>query len=319
MGKKRKASAAPATTEEAATAHEGPPAPKRTLLGTTPTIATDLPEDQQQNGHPPFRNKEKVLVLSSRRISFRYRHLMMDIAGLLPHSKKDVKVQARDNKAATLNELVDLKGCTGCLFFECRKKKDLYLWMSKCPAGPSVKFLVKAVHTMAELKLTGNHLKGSRPLLTFSSTFDMHPHFQLLKELLKQIFCTPKDHRKAKPFFDHVFAFSVADNHIWFRNYQINVPHQGTEKVAKGGLDKMTLIEVGPRFCLHPIKIFNRSFGGQVIYENPFYISPNVVRSQEKRAKAGKYVKKVKAKQRRKTHVMTNQLEPDELAGVWNE
>lgn len=48
----------------------------------------------------------------------RYRHLMMDIMALLPHSKKDVKVQAKDNKADTLNELADLKGCSSCLLFE---------------------------------------------------------------------------------------------------------------------------------------------------------------------------------------------------------
>lgn len=28
--------------------------------------------------------------------------------------------------------------------FQCRKAKDLYLWMAKCPNGPSVKFLVSA-------------------------------------------------------------------------------------------------------------------------------------------------------------------------------
>lgn len=28
--------------------------------------------------------------------------------------------------------------------FQCRKGKDLYLWMAKCPNGPSVKFLVNA-------------------------------------------------------------------------------------------------------------------------------------------------------------------------------
>jgi len=28
--------------------------------------------------------------------------------------------------------------------FQCRKHKDLYLWMVKCPSGPSVKFLVNA-------------------------------------------------------------------------------------------------------------------------------------------------------------------------------
>jgi ribosome biogenesis protein BRX1 len=39
----------------------------------------------------------------------------------------------------------------------------------------------------------------------------------------------------------------------------------------------------------------------------------------EKRKKAGKYAKKVKAKQRRKNYVVANQLEPNELADVWDE
>jgi hypothetical protein len=138
---------------------------------------------------------------------------------------------------------------------------------------------------MAELKLTGNHLKGSRPVLSFhkvceregvaqgaccshtwairearlimtldlpsastlnrrcnnqpchgaqgvplcarqhwqsrcSQAFDEQPHLQLLKELFTHMFATPKRHHKSKPFFDHVISFTVADNRIWFRNYQ---------------------------------------------------------------------------------------------------
>ncbi|VAH51731.1 unnamed protein product [Triticum turgidum subsp. durum] len=156
------------------------------------------------------------------------------------------------------------------------------------------------LHTMEELKLTGNHLKGSRPLLTFSSNFDQQPHWKLLKEMITQIFATPKDHRKAKPFHDHVFVFSIVDDHI--------LPHNEIDKVDKGGLDKMTLVEVGPRFCLNPIKMFGGSFGGPTLFENPFY---------EKRKKAGKYAKKVKAKVRRKMHEMENTLEPDEFADLW--
>lgn len=48
-------------------------------------------------------------------------------------------------------------------------------------------FVCFAVHTMEELKLTGNHLKGSRPLLTFSSNFDKDVHWKLLKEMLTQV------------------------------------------------------------------------------------------------------------------------------------
>lgn len=46
--------------------------------------------------------------------------------------------------------------------------------------------------------------------------------FRLLSPPLSlQIFGTPKDHRKSKPYHDHVFVFSIVDNHIWFRNYQV--------------------------------------------------------------------------------------------------
>lgn len=85
---------------------------------------------------------------------------------------------------------------------------------------------------------------------------------------------------------------------------QISVPHNESNKVARGGLHDMTLVEVcsnthsslgcwvvfnvienlgivylqvGPRFCLNPIKIFGGSFGGPTLYENPLYISPNQV------------------------------------------
>ena len=35
-----------------------------------------------------------------------------------------------------------MQGCTSVLFFEARKKKDLYVWLAKAPEGPSVKFYV---------------------------------------------------------------------------------------------------------------------------------------------------------------------------------
>ncbi|KAL6205689.1 PREDICTED: ribosome biogenesis protein BRX1 [Fragaria vesca subsp. vesca] len=315
MAKKRKHSeteAAPQKKEVVA-----PERPKRTLLGWKDKKNDDQATPTESS--PVFRNKEKVLVTCSRRINYRYRHLMLNVVDLLPHCKKDNKVESKSSKGATLNELVELKSCSSCLFFECRKGKDLYMWMAKSPSGPSVKFLVNAVHTMEELKLTGNHLKGSRPLLTFSSNFDKDPHWKLLKEMITQIFGTPKEHRKSKPYHDHVFVFSIVDDHIWFRNYQISVPHNESDKIARGGLDKMTLIEVGPRFCLNPIKIFAGSFGGPTLYENPFYISPNQIRSMQKKKKAGTFVKKVKAKTRRKMHELENPLEQDEFADLWKE
>ena len=39
----------------------------------------------------------------------------------------------------------------------------------------------------------------------------------------------------------------------------------------------LSLKYTGPRFVLNLIKIFSGSFGGPVLYENPHYVSPNVV------------------------------------------
>ena len=43
------------------------------------------------------------------------------------------------------------------------------------------------VHTKGELKMTGNCLKASRPLLSFDKNFDAHPHLVLIKELFIQV------------------------------------------------------------------------------------------------------------------------------------
>jgi len=48
----------------------------------------------------------------------RYRHLMLNLVSLMPHCKKDNKVESKETKGATLNELVELKSCSSCLFFE---------------------------------------------------------------------------------------------------------------------------------------------------------------------------------------------------------
>lgn len=45
------------------------------------------------------------------------------------------------------------------------------MWIGKFPNGPSVKFLVENIHTSHELKLSGNCLKGSRPVLSFDGHF----------------------------------------------------------------------------------------------------------------------------------------------------
>eukprot|EP00961_Rhodomonas_salina_P183445 2475858-Rhodomonas_salina.1 len=43
-----------------------------------------------------FRNKQRVLIIASRGITHRFRHLMLDIGKLLPHGTKDAKMESKD-------------------------------------------------------------------------------------------------------------------------------------------------------------------------------------------------------------------------------
>jgi len=157
------------------------------------------------------------------------------------------------------------KSCNNIMFFEQRKQKDLFMWMAKSPVGPSAKFMVTNIHTSDELKLTGNCLKFSRPLLSFDQGFEASAHLRLIKELLLQTFNTPKNHPKSKPFIDHVISFKLNDNRIWFRVYQIMNQHE--EKfTAADDIDKLVLIEIGPRMTIQPIKIFEGSLGGKALW-----------------------------------------------------
>ncbi|XP_077203062.1 ribosome biogenesis protein BRX1 homolog [Paroedura picta] len=264
-------------------------APKEAAEKEPPSVAKAGAEEHQVP--PPvsqgkWTNKERVLIFSSRGINFRTRHLMKDLRTLMPHSKADTKMDRKD-KLFVINEVCEIKNCNKCIFFEAKKKQDLYMWLSNAPQGPSAKFLVQNIHTLAELKMTGNCLRGSRPLLSFDSAFDKHPHYALLKELFIQIFSTPQYHPKSQPFVDHVFTFSIVDHRIWFRNYQI------VEEDA-------TLVEIGPRFVLNLIKVFQGSFGGQTLYENPHYQSPNMHRRAIRLATAAKFREKQQMKELQK-------------------
>ncbi|CAH1243891.1 BRIX1 [Branchiostoma lanceolatum] len=235
-------------------------------------------------------NKQRCLVFCSRGVSYRARHLMNDLKMLMPHAKAESKMHKKEN-IQLINEMCEMKNCNKCVYLEARKKMDLYMWVSNVPHGPCVKFLVENVHTMGELKLTGNCLKGARPIVTFDKSFDEHPHWSLVKELFTQTFSTPYHHPKSQPFVDHVYTFSVVDDRIWFRNYQI-VDEKGS------------LAEVGPRFVLNPIRMFGGSFGGPTLYQNPHYKSPNEIRRAMRRLKGDKYTNRVLAKkalQERKT------------------
>lgn len=96
--------------------------------------SSDAPQEKKDGP----KNRQKVLMLSSRGVTSRHRHLIQDLYALLPHSRKEAKFDNKQ-KLHELNELADLYNCNNVCFFEARKGKDLYLWLSKAPNGPTVK------------------------------------------------------------------------------------------------------------------------------------------------------------------------------------
>ena len=158
---------------------------------------------------------------------------------------------------------------------------------------------------MEELNFTGNCLKGSRAVLSFDAAFEKQAHTRVIKELLTHTFGIPQSSRKVKPFVDHVMGFTIADGKIWIRCYQITEtevaknakpdeqenqePSISAPKAVGKGETNISLVEIGPRFVLTPSVILEGSFGGPVIYENKEFVSPNQVRSDLRRTKAGRY------------------------------
>jgi len=256
---------------------------KSELDGSKKTDA-EAPKAQVETAGITKTKKRKVMIVASRGVTHRYRHLMQDLMKLLPHSKKDVKVDLKDG-VGQVNDIADMENCDCSMLLEVRRREDLYVWMSKSPQGPSIKFQCNNVHTMDELKLTGNCLKGSRPLISFDGSFKEQAHFRLIKEVITQIFAVPRGNTKSKPFIDHIYQFSVVEGRIWFRNYQILYPTN-----EKDGVDGLELVEIGPRFVLNPIRIFAGAFGGPTLYQNPSYDTPTALRSLAKRRLATKYV-----------------------------
>lgn len=247
---------------------------------------------------PVHINRQRVLLISLRGVTYRHRHLIADLHAMMPHGRKEPKLDTKKT-LYELNEVAELYNCNNIMFFEARKHTDLYLWMLKPPNGPTVKFHVQNMHTTDELNFTGNCLKGLRPLLLFDCAFDELPHMALVKEMFIHTFGVPPAARKSKPFTDHVLSFAIVDGKVWVRNYQIEEGEEGGD---------IKLVEIGPRFVLTLITILEGSFGGPKIYENRQYVLPNFVRAQVKHQQskeaAMRAEKAVQAKVRRREQVL---------------
>ena len=66
-----------------------------------------------------------------------------------------------------IREMAEMKNCSKVLYFEGRKKKDLFLTVADVEEGPTIRFNVEGLNTMGELKFSGNSLKVQNFILCF--------------------------------------------------------------------------------------------------------------------------------------------------------
>lgn len=239
-------------------------------------------------------NRQKMLVLGARNMASKDRHLLLDLRGLMPHSREHPKVGRSKTLGDDLVELCSLHQCNSVLFMEPHRNDVSYMWIGQSPSGPSIKMQVNNVHTANEIRMAGNCLKYSRPLLHFDRDFELQPHLRVAKSLLHMAFNTPRYHPKSKPFIDRVMSFLWLDNHIWVRNYQI------------APTSPPSLMEIGPRFTLEPVAIFNGCCKGSVLWKSATAKPPTEQRRDRKlrrlEKQAGNEVIKEKSEKHRALH-----------------
>ena len=84
-------------------------------------------------------NKQRTMIFCSKGVTHRFRQLTMDIQRMMPHHKKDFKFEKKQ-KMHSAKEVCELENCNNCLYLEARKHKNAFLFMSRIPTGPTIKF-----------------------------------------------------------------------------------------------------------------------------------------------------------------------------------
>ncbi|CAI7755134.1 unnamed protein product [Closterium sp. NIES-53] len=296
---------------------------------------------------------------------------MEDITALLPHSKKEPKVDVARGRQLNeaLSELMDLRGCSLCLFFEAARSasslRSVALLSPRVPSPPhSPPFHSAPLHSISPpipscpfscpcLSIPPRIFPSPNPLSPHSPCPTMPPVFALsvpvslfpshslchptfgpvlaavlsltspLPPFLLSLFpsppslcslslpaCLPPDAKAEGPL-------SLAQQGALRTFCEVSHQSEGASRIYDITVERMSLVEVGPRFCLNPIRVFSGTFGGPTLNENPSYISPNKFRINEKKH-GEEYREKVRERHSRETYKVVNALPVEDLAHVWD-
>ena len=89
-------------------------------------------------------------------------------------------------------------------------------------------------------------------------------------------------------------------------------------KKQSGLTEKTSLVEIGPRFVLDPIRIFRGSFGGQTLFQNADFVSPNELRAVDRRRKGESYKNRKDQQRERKARDTQLVIPEDPLDSVFD-
>ncbi|CAD2096444.1 hypothetical protein YYG_04604 [Plasmodium vinckei petteri] len=234
--------------------------------------------------------RQKVLIVRSPLKKKNCQSFIDNLKLLLPHHKMESK-WSKKGKKIDLSNVCYSNNCSNLIFFDIKRNRYC-LWICKNKTGPSLYFEILDYIPLHSLAFPGNCLLYSRPLLIFSKQFDELEHLKLIKEMFIHIFGTPKYHPLSKPFYDHCYNFYYIKDLIYFRHYQI-LP---TTLADSNNINKQKLVEIGPQFTLHIIKIFDKFFKGDIIYENLKYKNCETPKQKKIKQNIKKKVTSIKKK-----------------------
>ena len=200
------------------------------------------------------------LLLGTRGIKARHRHLLRDLKNLLPHAALGSKLDTEDGLSSVL-QLCEDRMCGTSLLLDARDRRRLYMWAANCPDGPSIMFRILNVHTVAELKLEAHRVVDARNVLVFDRAFGGNASRRVMKAVLTQVFSVPRRPGSGPPTpVRHTLSFAWLDDKIWLRVYRITYGDAGTAT---------DIAEIGPRIVMRPIRIIASGFGGAILHDQP--------------------------------------------------
>lgn len=208
------------------------------------------------------RDDEQLRVHLQKGATPRQRHLVRDFARVLPNAQLGAKIDAR----ATLDSVQDAcyarDNGMAAVFLRAPFEDEMTLWLARVPDGPSARFHVVNLHTVAELNFQYTVRRVRQPcLLSFDGSFEGAPHLRLIKELLRGLFAGPGGQPGAGGRFSSVISFCHVDEQIWVRAYDLHAEGEGA-----GDDGELSLRERGPRLVLIPQSVITSVVRGATIW-----------------------------------------------------